>query len=182
MTSPNTSASTSFLFLGDSLIADNNWQSRIPLCKVYNCGVSGSTAQDLLDSLPDISRSVPEPAAVLVMIGTNDILAERYAFVDTIRQIIVRIRKSFPSAEIIITSLLPMTLPFLAQDTIARLNSQIEAVSIQTGCCYLDIHKKFMQSKNVGLFQQDGVHLTSKAYEIWTRSFLEHVSLLIEND
>ena len=180
MTSLN--GTTSFLFLGDSLVADNNWQLRIPFCKVYNCAVSGSTSQDLLDSLPETARRVPVPAAVLIMVGTNDILAERYAFVDTIRKIIVQVSTIFPSAEIIITSLLPMNLPFLAEDTISRLNDHIEAVTIQTGCCYLDVHKKFLQSKDRDLFQDDGVHLTAQAYEIWTRTLLEHVSLLIEND
>lgn len=182
MTSLNGSNTNSFLFLGDSLVADNNWQPRIPFCKVYNCGVSGSKAQDLLESLPEISRRVPLPAAVLVMVGTNDVLAGHYAFVDTVRQIIVLLSKYFPSAELIITSLLPMKLPFLAEDAIGRLNNHIEAVTIQTGCCYLDIHKKFLQSKDLELFQEDGVHLTTRAYEIWTRSLLEHVSLLLEND
>ena len=151
-------------------------------CTVHNCGVSGSTAQDLLDSLPELCRRIPSPLAILITIGTNDALAQRYDFVDTIRQIIIQISKDFPTAEILITSLLPMKLPFLAEDTIVRLNSEIETVSIQTGCCYLDIYKKFLQAKDLELFQEDGVHLTRRAYEIWTRTLLEHMSLLLEND
>lgn len=151
-------------------------------CTVHNCGVSGSTAQDLLDSLPKLSSRVPSPSAVLIMTGTNDILAERYSFIDTIRQIIVQISKYFPTAEILITSILPMKLPFLAEDTIPLINSQIEEVSIQTGCCYLDLHKKFAQAQDLELFQDDGVHLTRRGYELWTRILLEHVSLLLEEN
>ena len=154
----------------------------MPFCTVHNCGVPGSTTQDLLDSLPALSRRVPSPLAILVMIGTNDILVERYAFVDTLRQIIIQLSQDFPATEIIVTSLLPMQLPFLAEDTIARLNNHIEAVTMQTGCCYLDVHKKFLQSQDVELFQEDGVHLTHRAYELWTRTLLEHVSLILEND
>ena len=151
-------------------------------CTVHNCGVSGSTAQDLLDSLPKLSSRVPSPSAVLIMTGTNDILAERYSFIDTIRQIIVQISKYFPTAEILITSILPMKLPFLAEDTIPQINSQIEEVSIQTGCCYLDLHKKFSQAQDLELLQDDGVHLTRRGYELWTRVLLEHVSLLLEEN
>lgn len=182
MASQSSSTTNSFLFLGDSLVADNNWQPRMPFCTVHNCGVPGSTAQDLLESLPALSRRVPSPMAILVMIGTNDILAERYAFVDTIRQIIIHLSRDFPAAEVIVTSLLPMRLPFLAEDTIARLNDHIEAVTMQTGCCFLDIHKKFLQAKDLELFQEDGVHITRRAYELWTRTLLEHISLLLDND
>lgn len=182
MTTRNSYTTNSFLFLGDSLVADNNWQPRIPFCTVHNCGVSGSTAQDLLDSLPTVSSRVPSPLAILVMIGTNDVLAERYTFVDTIRQIIIQLSKDFPAAEVIVTSLLPMKLPFLAEDTIAQLNNHIEKITTQTGCCYLDMHKKFLQAGDIGLFHEDGVHITRRAYELWTRTLLEHVSLLLEND
>ncbi len=182
MTTQSGSTTNSFLFLGDSLVADNNWQPRMPFCTAHNCGVSGSTAQDLLDSLPALSRRVPSPLAILVMIGTNDVLAERYTFVDTLRQIIIQLSKDFPTTEVIITSLLPMKLPFLAEDTVAQLNNQIEQITIQTGCCYLDIHKKFLQARDIELFHEDGVHITRRAYELWTRTLLEHVSLLLEND
>ncbi len=182
MTSPNGLSSNNLLFLGDSLVADNNWQPRIPLCTVHNRGVSGSTAQDLLESLPALCLSVPSPLAILVMTGTNDVLAERYSFVDTIRQIIVQLSKDFPMAEIIVTSLLPMKLPFLAEGTIDSLNDQIAEVTRQTGCCFLDMHKKFLQAKDLELFQEDGVHLTHRAYELWARTLLEHMSLLLEND
>lgn len=174
-------ATNSFLFLGDSLVADNNWQPRMPFCTVHNCGVPGATAQNLLDSLPVLRRRVPSPLAILIMVGTNDILAERYDFVDTIRQVVIQLSKDFPTAELIVTSLLPMKLPFLAEDTIARLNDHIEAVTMQTGCTFLDIYNKFNNS-DADLFQEDAIHLTRRAYDLWTKTLLEHVSFLIEND
>jgi len=32
------------------------------------------------------------------------------------------------------------------------------------------------------IFQEDGVHLTAAAYEIWTRALLEHIAFLVEDD
>jgi lysophospholipase L1-like esterase len=174
-------AANSFLFLGDSLVADNNWQPRMPFCTVHNCGVPGATTRDLLDSLPALRRRVPRPRGIVVMIGTNDVLAERYDFVDTIREIIIKLSMDFPTAEIIVTSILPMKLSFLAGNTIARLNDHIEATTMQTSCCYLDLYSKFTNSE-ADLFQADGIHLTRRAYELWTRTLLEHVSYLLEND
>lgn len=174
-------ATNSFLFLGDSLVADNNWQPRMPFCTVHNCGVPGSTSLDLLNSLSALRRRIPRPLGIVIMTGTNDILSERYDFVDTIREIIIKLSMDFPTAEIIVTSLLPMRLSFLAEDTIARLNNHIEATTMQTSCCYLDLYSKFTSSED-DLFQADGIHLTRRAYELWTRTLLEHVSYLLEND
>jgi lysophospholipase L1-like esterase len=65
--------------------------------------------------------------------------------------------------------------------TIANLNSHIESFTVQTGCCFLDTHSRTSDSKQP-IFQEDGVHLTEAAYEIWTRALLEHIAFLIEND
>ncbi|MGB5230095.1 MAG: GDSL-type esterase/lipase family protein [Desulfoprunum sp.] len=171
----------SFLFLGDSLVADNNWQSRIPYCKVLNYGVPGATVDDLLAALPDLSIRVDSPAAILIMIGTNDALDGQFDFVDGLRRIVIQLSREFPTAEIIVTSLLPMRLSFPGMAKIARINEGIKTMTMQTGSCYLDVCTKFTQS-DADLFQADGVHLTPKAYEIWTRTLLEHVAFLIEND
>ncbi len=52
---------------------------------------------------------------------------------------------------------------------------------MQTGCCYLDTHIKFLNSE-AAVFQRDGVHITEAAYEIWARNLLEHIAFLIEDD
>ena len=174
-------ATDSFLFLGDSLVADNNWQRRIPFCKVFNYGVPGATADDLLASLPDLSGRVDPPAAILIMIGTNDALVGHFEFVDCLRRIVIQLSRDFPTAEIIVTNLLPMRLSFPGNAEIATINDEIRTMTIQTGSCYLDICTRFTHS-DADLFQEDGVHLTPQAYEIWTRTLLEHVAFLIEGD
>ncbi|HSO08845.1 MAG TPA: GDSL-type esterase/lipase family protein, partial [Desulfoprunum sp.] len=105
-------ATSSFLFLGDSLIADNNWQRRIPFWKVLNLGVPGATVDDLLASLPGLRGRVDSPAVILIMIGTNDALGGQFEFIGDLRRIVVQLNRDFPTAEIIVTSLLPMRLSF----------------------------------------------------------------------
>jgi lysophospholipase L1-like esterase len=126
-------ATDRFLFLGDSLVDENNWQRRLPLCNVLNCGVPGATADDLLASLPDLSGRVESPTAILIMIGTNDVINGQFGFVDCLRRIVVHLSRDFPSAEIIVYSLLPMRLAFPGIAEIAMINKEIKTMTMETG-------------------------------------------------
>jgi len=172
---------TQVLFLGDSLVADHDWQARMPGYKVVNLGVAGATASDLLASLPDIKQKIQYTDMILIMVGTNDVLDNNFEFINTLKKIFVQLSHDFPCAEILVNSLFPMKLAFMSDYTIPNLNSHIEAFTMQTGCCFLDSYQRFNDSNQV-IFQEDGVHLTKAAYEIWTRALLEHIAFLIEND
>jgi lysophospholipase L1-like esterase len=117
----------------------------------------------------------------MVMVGTNDLLNGNLEFINTLKKIFVQLSHDFPTAEILVNSLFPMQLPGMADYTIANLNCHIEAFTMQTGCCFLDSYRRVSDSDQP-IFQEDGVHLTEAAYEIWTRALLEHIAFLIEND
>lgn len=122
-----------FLFLGDSLIADYNWQERMPHFKIINQGVPGETAQGLLNRIPSITESVENPEMILLMIGTNNLIIEDYSFLDSLRQIIVALTTKYPATEVITNSLLPIQLPWVDMDMLKRLNDMIEPMTQQTG-------------------------------------------------
>ncbi len=172
---------TQILLLGDSLVADHDWQSRMPSYKVVNLGVPGMMATELLALLPNIKRQTHPTDVIMVMVGTNDLLANNFEFINTLKKIFVQLSHDFPTAEIIGNSLFPMKLPHLPEQTIANLNSHIETFTTQTGCCFLDTHRR-LRDTDQAIFLEDGVHLTEAAYEIWTRALLEHIAFLIEND
>lgn len=172
---------TTILFLGDSLVADHDWRTRMSSFKVMNFGVPGATTGDLLVSLPTIKTRAPQADVILVMIGTNDLLIGNDDYLLLLKKILIQLNHDYPVSEILVNSLLPMTLPHLPHDTVASLNSHIEALSMRTGCCFLDIHRRFVNDDHQ-LFQDDGVHLTDAGYVIWTRALMEHIAFLIEND
>lgn len=172
---------TQILLLGDSLVADYDWQVRMPSYKVINLGVPGAMASDLLTSLPNIKQQVKYADVIMITVGTNDVLSGNFEFINTLKKIFVQLSHDFPTAEILVNSLFPMELPHMSDYTIPNLNSHIEAFSMQTGCCFLDTHRRFSDSDQP-LFQEDGVHITEAAYEIWARALLEHIAFLIEND
>ncbi len=169
------------LLLGDSLVADYEWQRRMNLLKVQNFGAPGATASDLMGMLPHIKQKTTAVDIVMVGVGTNDLLSENYTFIQTLKKIIVQLRKDYPLSDILINSLFPMHLPHLPNDTISSFNTHIEAITTQTGCCFLDTHSKFLKS-DAAIFQNDGVHITEAAYEIWAQTLLEHIAFLVEND
>ena len=172
---------TQILLLGDSHIAYFYWKSRMPSYQIANMGVPESVASDLLASLPEIKQQIQYADVIMIMVGTNDLLAGNYEFINTLKKIIVQLSRDYPNAEVLVSSLFPMELPDLPESTISNLNSQIEAFTMQTGCCFLDTHRRFSDS-NQAVFLEDGVNLTEEAYEIWARTLLEHIAFLIEND
>jgi lysophospholipase L1-like esterase len=169
------------LLLGDSLVADNNWQQRMPGLKITNLGVPGAVTADLLNSLVQVKESSSHADVIMVMVGTNDLLSGNLGFAEPLKKIIVQLHRNYPLAELLICTLLPMELGSLPYNTIPDLNAQIESVAMQTGSCLLDTYRRFFQAKGQ-LFQDDGVHVTDKAYEIWTRTLIEHIAFLIEDD
>lgn len=169
------------LLIGDSLIADNDWQERMRSYKVCNFGYPGEVTRGLLRSLPSIKKRVEYADIVMVMAGTNDLLLGYDDFTDTLKEIAIQLNRNYPAADVLFTSLCPMHLPHLPENTIEKFNTRIEAMTMQTGGCYLDIHQRFTESDKQ-IFQSDGVHLTEAAYEIWSRALLEHIAFLIDND
>lgn len=169
-----------FLFLGDSLIADYDWQERMHHFNIINFGMPGETVQGLLNRIPSIVESVKNPELVLLMIGTNNLIIEDYSFLDSMRQLIITLTASYPTAEVITNSLLPCQLPWLSMKALTKMNNEIEYMAQQTGSCYLDMFSKFNSTSDY--FQKDGIHLQPKAYELWSKNILEFVSFLIEDD
>ncbi|MBU1140188.1 MAG: hypothetical protein KKA76_14510, partial [Proteobacteria bacterium] len=103
-----------------------------------------------------------------------------YNYLESLRQIIIRLTSHYPTTEVITNSLLPFQLPWLSLEALEQINKQIETLTLQTGSCYLDMYSKF--KPNSDFFQRDGVHLTAKAYDLWSKSILEFVSFLVEDD
>ncbi len=170
---------SNFLFLGDSLIADFDWQARMHHFKIMNYGMPGETVQGLRNRLASITAEIDPPELILVMTGTNNLIIEDYGFLESLRQINIQLTSIYPTAEVITNSLLPCQLPWIETEVLKRVNQAIEAMTQQTGSCFLDMFTKL--KPNPEFFQEDGIHLTPKAYDLWSKSILEFVAFLIED-
>jgi lysophospholipase L1-like esterase len=170
-----------FLFIGDSFIAGYDWQARMPAFKVYSFGVADEKIQDLLLRLPSIEQAVESPDIILIMSGISNVLAEDYVFIDVLRKIVIRLSNTYPNAEIIVNSLPQIQVPLLVKDAIRHLNTNMQALSQDSGCCFLDNFTKYSARRH-DIFLMDGIHLTDEAYSLWIRAFLEYVAFLLEDD
>ena len=171
-----------FLFMGDSLIEFYNWQNRFPGERVYNFGAAGETAEGLLSRLPSIISRVRSPDLVMIMTGTNNIAMEDYGFLFTYEKIIGLLQKNFTQATIVMTSLLPMELFFLG-DAVPRVNQRLKALARAWNIVYLDLYPLFLGEDARAIpayYEADGVHLSGKGYDVWTRSLEEIVLPFLE--
>ncbi len=170
-----------FLFLGDYLIADYDWQRRMPLFEVHTYGLAKEKVEGFLQRLSRIEDNAPTPDIILIMTGINNVIEKDYTFVDQIRRGVIRLSNRYPEAEIIVNSLPNIKVDFLVEEAIYHLNVSINEMTTQLGCCFLDNFANLATSNEM-LFKKDGLNLTSKTYDKWARSILEFVAFLLEDD
>ena len=157
-------------FIGDSMIAVYDWQQRFPAHRVINLGQSGETTSELLARLPDILRLQPPPDWLLLMIGTNDVCMEDFSFPGTYARIIESCRSRLPNTSITVNSLLPISLPYLAANTVPRLNVILQDLAMQQGVHFLDGYAALTDTAGhllPGVLAVDGVHLEEEGYRLW---------------
>lgn len=170
-----------FLFIGDYLIANYDWQKRMPFFEVYSYGFPLNKAEEILKKLPQIEKKTSSPDIILIMAGINNVIAKDYTFVDQIRRMVIRLSNIYPETEVIINSLPNIRVPFVVEDAVYHLNKNIQLMASQTGCCYLD-NFAIQAEKETDLFTKAGIDLTDKTYDMWSRSILEFVAFLFEDD
>jgi lysophospholipase L1-like esterase len=168
------------LFLGDSLIDYGDWPQRLPEHRVISRGVPGETSVELARRLDRETRDVT-PAAVILMIGTNDLLVGHHDAFATIRLIIADLQQRLADSTLVLTGLPPFSLPGLARQA-GALNKDIEQICTQTTCLFCDLHQLFHTAHSEP-FAADGVHLSEAGYRIWAaelRRLLEPLAFAVD--
>ena len=157
------------MLVGDSMIEYCDWQQEFTDRKMINLGRSGETVAELLHRLPYIVRRSPAPDLILVMIGTNNVAMEDFSFGPTYQEILQLFGKAYPAAVLVVNSLLPMALPYLAPDTVPRINVSLREIAQGHNARYLDVWREMTTPAGHPLpnVLADEVHLTGNGYRIW---------------
>lgn len=157
------------MLVGDSMIEFFDWQGRFPDRDVKNLGRSGESVEELQVRASTIVDQHGAPELVLIMIGTNNVAMENFNFLPPYEDIIETFSEAYPEATLVLNSLLPMKLNYLAPDTVFRVNSSLKSLAASADALYLDIWSAMVDKTGQVLpdILEDEVHLSHQGYKIW---------------
>jgi lysophospholipase L1-like esterase len=159
-------------FIGHSHIEFFQWDRRFPEYEVYNFGLQGETVEGLLARIDKITSLEYSPPDILfIQSGGNNVAVDDLDFIGAYREIIDRLKATYPRARIIISTLLPCTLKLVSEESVRKANTMLKELAADTGVGISDSYKRFFDSSGKireECFLPDGVHLNDEGYRIWT--------------
>lgn len=168
------------IFLGDSLIDNNEWSEMLSNTNVKNRGIRGDTTTGVLNRLDGITAG--HPSSLFLFIGANDLEAglSTKEVVRNYRLIIQKINENSPSTQIIIQGLLPVDeMKYdgkLKNQQIIALNTELQIVARENKLPYIDLYNVFYTATNDQRHNTyDGIHLNGEAYKKWAKTIESYI-------
>ncbi len=157
------------ILVGDSL---SMWfpKEKLPTGKLWlNQGISGDTSGGVVRRLRAFSTT--RPNVIYIMAGINDLRQgdSNQEILRNHRRIIRSLRRSHPTSQIIVQSILPTRLPAIPNSRIIQINTQLAAIAQEEKVDYLNIYHWFtdFQGNLRPELTTDGLHLSQDGYDIW---------------
>jgi lysophospholipase L1-like esterase len=163
------------LFLGDSLTERFDlqvWQQHMAPRGVLNAGVNGDRTEHLLWRLKHGNLAGPPPAAVIVLIGTNDLGHGRppEQAAEGIRADLLYLRQQLPNTRILLLGLLPRSASPDAglRRKVAAVNDLIQHCGDNRMIVYADIGGVLLdaQGRLTPAIAPDQLHFSRRGYEL----------------
>lgn len=175
--------SNDIVFVGNSITNGAEWSELFQNSDIKNRGISGDTAQGVLDRLSAIING--HPKKIFLMIGVNDLIkgVTPDAVAIIMQKIIQEIKFVSPKTEIYIQSVLPsnrnLSIEVLAQGGIKGLNDLIMKIAEEQNVVYIDLFSHFRCEYSDSInphYSNDGLHLIGKGYMLWKQIVMPHVN------
>jgi len=140
--------------------------------RTANFAIAGDTTQGVLWGLHNGEGQGFQPKAVMLMIGTNNTIANTGPEIaEGIGAIVLELRNDFPNAKILLLGVFPRGVPGdPVRDKIAEINRIIARLDDQRHVFFMDIGSKFLDERGVFLpnaFRTDNLHPLARGYDIW---------------
>jgi lysophospholipase L1-like esterase len=183
------------LFMGDSITdfwrnEEGNYAGKPVFDKYFghlkaaNFGIAGDTTEGVLYRLQNGEGQGFSPKVVMLMIGTNNTTRNNAAEIaEGIGAVVLEMEKDFPQAKILLLAVFPRSTPNdPVRKTIAEINRIISKLDDGDRVFYLDIGAKFLDAEgNIPRdVMSDGLHPTTKGYEIWAEAVKDHIARLMK--
>jgi lysophospholipase L1-like esterase len=168
------------VFLGDSLTAGSNWDEVFPGMAIMNRGINADTSVGLLQRMDCITQG--HPAAIFILIGTNDLPWYEYRhdelILGTYQEILEKINRDSPSTKVFVESLLPRA-HFQAK-RIRQLNPKLKKLTESMGDEFIDLYPLFVDARGdlCAELNNDHLHLLAHGYELWAEALHPYLEAL----
>jgi lysophospholipase L1-like esterase len=175
-------APSRIVFLGDSIIAMENWNVLFRVSHIANMGVSGNTTDNVMARLDGAISSKPQK--LFLMIGVNDFLQGRdVAYVEkNYGTILDKIRLESPKTMVYVQSVLPVNNDILKygqvdSQKIIDLNSRLKLLADGKKIFFIDLYPNFCGPDNKLYleYSADGIHPNSHGYAVWKNLIEQYV-------
>ena len=169
--------------LGDSLIEWGDWETLLPDYRIINRGIAGEEVEGLSVRLADEILATETPEYILIMAGTNNLLMGNLFFPAIFNTMLMRLQQFCPESNIVVNGILPMDIAELQKSTIDTVNRELEHTAGKSGCSFLDMNSAYATHClpiTKPCFMHDGVHLSTRGYQVWARAISEHLQSLQE--
>ena len=169
------SAPHSVVFFGDSLTEGWDpavWEQYLAPRGMLNAGVSGDRTDNLLWRLEHGNLAGPQPKAVVLLIGTNDLAYGRSPArtADGIRANLEVLRQHLPEARILLLGLLPRAAvpSALIRIEVAQVNRLIRDCADDQDVIYAEIGDLLLTSDGLlsAEVSPDQLHFTARGYAL----------------
>lgn len=176
------------LFVGDSIT--DGWRGQkawkhFEEFKPANFGIGGDRTEHVLWRLQNGELDGIKPKALVLMIGTNNVGANKADQIsEGIEAIVKHVRKTSPETKILLLAVFPRgekAEKNAAREKIAAINKTIAKLDDGKSVRYLDIGGRFLRED--GLLTKDimpdFLHLSAAGYEIWAQAILPTLKELV---
>lgn len=168
------------VFLGDSLTDGARWDEIYPGKPVKNRGINADTTAGVFARLEDIING--HPAAIFILIGTNDLPWYEYRHDEDIlrsyHEILSKCRSEIPETRVFVQSLLPRHVSYARR--IGKLNTKLKDLAREYECTFINLFPALVDAKG-GLRKEitnDNLHLLASGYKIWVDELKPYISMI----
>lgn len=161
---------SNIVFIGDSLVANGQFQEAFPDVSICNLGSYGDRIVNVRSRISTVSSL--HPSKVFIACGVNSLACRnlktcKYQY----KKLITECVKELPDTKIFICSVLPVAdvkNPYCDNDKIRNFNHYLKSLSQSQKLTFIDLYSAYEQNGSLPKkYTQDGLHLTSSSYVIW---------------
>ncbi len=166
------------IFIGDSLTEYYDWKERFPQHEVLNLGISGERIEELYERLPRVISRYKEADFIFLMSGINNIAMDDFDVLGSFRVIIKMLTTAYKNSTVVVQSILPVNLYWIDNKLIRSINITLKEIAEKYGAEYIDIYRLFIsdnEKANPLYLFNDGVHISDKGYEVWSKAVQEYL-------